>query len=97
MSDKDFKVKNKLIVNGLNNASGVILSTNNTLDSHSLLPTQYGGTGTTTTNETFDTKQGTADTRGVGTKKTTITCVKGKAVKKVTSVKPVCPKGNKKK
>ena len=48
MSDKDFKVKNKLIVNGLNNASGVILSTNNTLDSHSLLPTQYGGTGTTT-------------------------------------------------
>lgn len=47
MSDKDFKVKNKLIVNGLNNASGVILSTNNTLDSHNLLPTQYGGTGTT--------------------------------------------------
>jgi len=48
LSDKDFKVKNKLIVNGLNNASGVILSTNNTLDSHSLLPTQYGGTGTAT-------------------------------------------------
>ena len=47
MSDKDFKVKNKLIVNGLNNASGVVLSTNNTLDSHNLLPTQYGGTGTT--------------------------------------------------
>lgn len=47
MSDKDFKVKNKLIVNGLNTASGVILSTNNTLDSHNLLPTQYGGTGTT--------------------------------------------------
>jgi hypothetical protein len=47
LSDKDFKVKNKLIVNGLNNASGVILSTNNTLDSHNLLPTQYGGTGTT--------------------------------------------------
>lgn len=48
MSDKDFKVKNKLIVNGLNNASGVILSTNNQIDSHTLLPTQYGGTGTTT-------------------------------------------------
>ena len=47
MSDKDFKVKNKLIVNGLNNASGVILATNNNLDSHTLLPTQYGGTGTT--------------------------------------------------
>jgi hypothetical protein len=30
-------------------------------------------------------------------KKTTITCVKGKVVKKVTSVKPVCPKGYKKK
>jgi hypothetical protein len=29
--------------------------------------------------------------------KTTITCVKGKAVKKVTAVKPVCPKGYKKK
>jgi hypothetical protein len=31
------------------------------------------------------------------TKKTTITCVKGKITKKVTSVKPVCPKGYKKK
>jgi hypothetical protein len=30
-------------------------------------------------------------------KKTTITCVKGKLIKKVTSVKPVCPKGYKKK
>ena len=55
--------------------------------------TIFGGTGTTTTNETFDTKQGTADTRGVGTKKTTITCKKGDLEKKVTDVKPVCPKG----
>jgi hypothetical protein len=31
------------------------------------------------------------------TKKTTITCVKGKLIKKVTAVKPVCPKGYKKK
>ena len=31
------------------------------------------------------------------TQKTTITCVKGKLVKKVTAVKPVCPKGYKKK
>lgn len=31
------------------------------------------------------------------TKKTTITCVKGKLTKKVTAVKPVCPKGYKKK
>ena len=30
-------------------------------------------------------------------KKTTITCIKGKVVKKVTGVKPVCPKGYKKK
>ena len=30
-------------------------------------------------------------------KKTTITCVKGKVIKKVTAVKPVCPKGYKKK
>jgi hypothetical protein len=30
-------------------------------------------------------------------KKTTITCVKGKSVKKVTAVKPVCPAGYKKK
>lgn len=29
-------------------------------------------------------------------KKTTITCIKGKVVKKVTAVKPVCPKGFKK-
>ena len=30
-------------------------------------------------------------------KKTTITCVKGKLTKKITAVKPVCPKGYKKK
>jgi hypothetical protein len=30
-------------------------------------------------------------------KKTTITCIKGKIVKKVTGVKPVCPKGYKRK
>jgi len=30
-------------------------------------------------------------------KKVTITCIKGKSVKKVTAVKPVCPKGYKKK
>jgi len=47
VADKDFKVKNKLFVNGLSNASGVILATNNNLDSHTTLPTQYGGTGTT--------------------------------------------------
>ena len=33
----------------------------------------------------------------VAKKKSTITCVKGKKVKKVTAVKPQCPKGYKKK
>jgi hypothetical protein len=48
LADKDFKVKNKLFVNGLSHNSGVILATNNNLDSHTNVPTQYGGTGTTT-------------------------------------------------
>ena len=48
MADKDFRVKNRLHVNGLSQNSGVILATNNALDAHTLLPTQYGGTGTTT-------------------------------------------------
>ena len=48
MADKDFKVKNKLFVNGLSHNSGVILATNNNLDAHTSVPTQFGGTGTTT-------------------------------------------------
>jgi hypothetical protein len=35
--------------------------------------------------------------KAAATKKTTIVCVKGKLIKKVTAVKPVCPKGYKKK
>jgi hypothetical protein len=38
-----------------------------------------------------------ANKAAAATKKTTITCVKGKLTKKVTAVKPVCPKGYKKK
>jgi hypothetical protein len=38
-----------------------------------------------------------ADAKAAALKKTTITCLKGKFVKKVTAVKPVCPKGYKKK
>lgn len=38
-----------------------------------------------------------AATKAIGTKKTTITCAKGKLTKKVTAVKPVCPPGYKKK
>ena len=35
--------------------------------------------------------------KAAATKKSTITCVKGKFIKKVTAVKPVCPQGYKKK
>ena len=38
-----------------------------------------------------------ADKAALVVKKTTITCVKGKLTKKVTAVKPACPKGYKKK
>jgi len=38
-----------------------------------------------------------AEAKAAATKKTTITCVKGKLTKKVTSVKPKCPVGYKKK
>ena len=38
-----------------------------------------------------------ADAKAAALKKTTITCLKGKLVKKVSAVKPVCPKGYKKK
>lgn len=39
---------------------------------------------------------GTPANKKVAPKKTTITCKKGKVVKKVTALKPVCPKGYKK-
>lgn len=48
MADKNFKVKNKLVVAGLTNASGVLIAEGHTVDSHTNLATQYGGTGTTT-------------------------------------------------
>ena len=38
-----------------------------------------------------------AEAKAAALKKTTITCLKGKLVKKVTAVKPVCPKGYRKK
>jgi len=38
-----------------------------------------------------------AKAKAAAAKKTTITCVKGKLIKKVTAVKPVCPTGYKKK
>ena len=48
MANKDFKVKNKLVISGLTNSSGVLLAEGHTVDSHTNLATQYGGTGTTT-------------------------------------------------
>jgi hypothetical protein len=48
MANKDFKVKNKLVIAGLTNANGVLLAENHAVDSHTNLATQYGGTGTTT-------------------------------------------------
>jgi len=46
--------------------------------------------------ENFLAKQGAAS-KPTAVKKTTITCIKGKLTKKVTAVKPACPKGYKKK
>jgi len=48
LANKDFKVKNKLVIAGLTNSSGVLLAEGHTVDSHTNLSTQYGGTGTTT-------------------------------------------------
>ena len=52
MANKDFKVKNKLVISGLTNANGVLLAENHAVDSHTNLATQYGGTGTTTSPNT---------------------------------------------
>jgi hypothetical protein len=38
-----------------------------------------------------------AQAKATASKKTTITCTKGKLIKKVTAVKPLCPAGYKKK
>ncbi len=48
MSDKDFKVKNKLVVKGITTAGPVVSDASGNIDSVSYLATQYGGTGTTT-------------------------------------------------
>lgn len=52
-------------------------------------PASTGSTKATEANQKTTTPVAT----GATAKKTTITCVKGKIVKKVTAVKPVCPKG----
>lgn len=48
MSDKDFKVKNKLVVKGITSAGPVVSDASGNIDSTSYIATQYGGTGTAT-------------------------------------------------
>ena len=49
MADKNFKVKNKLVINGLAGAAGPLIADgSNVIDSTPYIATQYGGTGTTT-------------------------------------------------
>jgi hypothetical protein len=49
LSDKDFKIKNKLVVNGLTGGAGPLISdSNKAIDSTPYITTAYGGTGTTT-------------------------------------------------
>lgn len=49
MADKNFKVKNKLVINGLaGNAGPLIADASNIIDSTPYIATQYGGTGTIT-------------------------------------------------
>ena len=48
MSDKDFKVKNKLQVKGITSAGPVVSDASGNIDSTSYIATQYGGTGTST-------------------------------------------------
>ena len=55
------------------------------------------GKATTVEEKKPDTTKPTSAAKVPEIKKTTITCIKGKLVKKVTSVKPTCPVGYKKK
>ena len=49
MTDKNFKVKNGLIINGNAGNAGVLtIDATNTVSTTSYIPTQYGGTGTST-------------------------------------------------
>lgn len=48
MSDKDFKVKNKLQVKGITSAGPLVSDVSGNIDSTPYIATQYGGTGTTT-------------------------------------------------
>ena len=48
MSNKDFKVKNKLQVAGITSAGPVVSDASGNIDSTAYIATQYGGTGTST-------------------------------------------------
>jgi len=60
-----------------------------TANQNSAGPAATGSSQATAANQKTTTPTATGGTK----KTTTITCVKGKLVKKVTAVKPVCPKG----
>ena len=48
MSDKDFKVKNKLQIKGITSAGPLVSDASGNIDSTAYVATQYGGTGTST-------------------------------------------------
>jgi len=48
MANKDFKVKNKLVIAGITSAGPLQIDASGNVDSTSFIATQYGGTGTTT-------------------------------------------------
>ena len=52
MSDKDFKVKNKLQVKGITSAGPLVSDASGNIDSTTAIATQYGGTGTSTSPST---------------------------------------------
>jgi len=48
LSDKDFKVKNKLQIKGITSAGPLVSDASGNIDSTAYVATQYGGTGTST-------------------------------------------------
>jgi hypothetical protein len=54
LSNKDFKVKNKLQVGGITTSGPVVSDAYGNLDSTSSIATQFGGTGTTTSPSSTD-------------------------------------------
>ena len=62
MSDKDFKVKNKLQVKGITTAGPITADSSGNIDSVPHIATQFGGTGTTTSPSTGQIPYSTSGT-----------------------------------